>query len=312
MTLIRHPYLITWVALVAAASMTRAAAPAKPSPAASPLQPAVAALLKEYQAAAGDKGGALREKCDYFAKGKPEGVTPENVVAALEKPVASDGRAEAYVKWQLLSALEGKFPDELKARAIAVYRKAPKPARHPGADRTSLERLLNRVGITKSEAEADINKEFGDVITKYRLQIEPVLSYRDELYARLPGGFEALAAGLEDVYARVSSGAPANEFWTTVSAGMRSWALASSDGQKMRQLASAVEKLRLFVKDEKNRPYYRVIWAKEDKYTGLKWIGESTIQNDKSMEDIAAWLEEHAKNPGGGLNFKEPEDMKKK
>jgi len=55
-----------------------------------------------------------------------------------------------------------------------------------------------------------------------------------------------------------------------------------------------------------------VIWAKEDKYTGLKWLAESTIQNDKSMADLALWLDEHSKNPGSGLNFKDPEDMKKK
>jgi len=75
----------------------------------------------------------------------------------------------------------------------------------------------------------------------------------------------------------------------------------------MRNLAAAMEKIRSFVKDDRNRPYYRVLWVKDDNYTGLKWMPESTIQNDKSIEEAAAWLMEHAKNPGGGeLKFKDP------
>jgi hypothetical protein len=307
----RSVFAICAILILAPAATLRAATPpAKPG--ASPLQPAITALLKEYQASLPEKGAALREKCDYFAQARPEGLTPEVVVAALEKPVSTDPRAEAYVKWQLLSGVDGKFAEPLKARVINVYRRAPVPGIHPGADRTSLERLLNRVGITKAEAEPDINKEFGEVITKYRLQIEPILAYRDELYARLPPGYDTLVAGLSDVYDRVSHGAPANEFWTTVSAGVRSWALTSNDARQMQQLAAAIDKLQAFVKDEKHRPYYRVMWAKEDKYTGLKWIAESTIQNDKSMADLALWLDEHSKNPGSGLNFKDSEDMKKK
>jgi len=127
---------------------------------------------------------------------------------------------------------------------INVYRRAPVPGNHPGADRMALERLLNRVGISKAEAEPDINKEFGDVITKYRQQIEPILAYRDELYARLPAGYDTLVAGLSDVYDRVSHGAPANEFWTTVSAGVRSWALTSNDARQMQNLAAAIDSSR--------------------------------------------------------------------
>src|SRR3954453_8491882 len=92
------------------------AATAKPGP--SPVAPAIAALVKEYQTSFKEKKGeGLREKCDYFASDKPDGVTPDVILAALDKPIpgAADSRAEAYVKWQLLSGIPGKFPDELKA-----------------------------------------------------------------------------------------------------------------------------------------------------------------------------------------------------
>ena len=81
-----------------------------------PVQIASAALLKEYQTVMKDKKGeGLREKCDYFTQNKVEGLTPELILAAIEKPSSPDPRADAYVKWQLLSGVGPKFPDTLKA-----------------------------------------------------------------------------------------------------------------------------------------------------------------------------------------------------
>jgi hypothetical protein len=301
---------VIWAVALGSSSL-RAAPPAKP--AVSPLQPAITALLKEYQDAMKKKGEGLREKSDYFAQNKPEGVTPETVLAALEKPIGTDPRAEAYVKWQLLSAVEAKFPDELKARALKVYRNAPAPSKHPGADHQDLERKLRRIGITKSDEETPINNDLGAAIKEYRMAIEPILSYRDELYSRMPSGYETLAVALSDVYDRVSKGAPATEFWKNVMGSIRSWALASSDSAHMHELAGAVSKLYTIVKDDRNKPYYRVMWIKEDKYTGLRWQGQATIDQEKYMDELATWLDEHAKNPGAGLNFKEedPKKMKK-
>jgi hypothetical protein len=80
----------------------------------------------------------------------------------------------------------------------------------------------------------------------------------------------------------------------------------------MREMSGALTKLHGVVKDDKNKPYYRVIWAKEDKFTGLKWERQGTIDQDRYMGELADWLAEHAKNPGaGGLTFKEGEDPKK-
>jgi hypothetical protein len=151
-----------------------------------------------------------------------------------------------------------------------------------------------------------------EAINQFRLAIEPMLSYRDELYARMPGGFEALQMGLSDIYDRVSHGAPTTEFYTTVATAVRSWALASSDADHMRQFGGALMKIHSLVKDDKNKPYYRVMWIKEDNYTGLRWQGEGTIRNDKYIEELGTWLDEHAKNPGSSLNFKDSEDPKMK
>lgn len=281
-----------------------------------PVQVAAGALLKEYQSTMKEKKGeGLREKCDYFTQNKTEGLTPELILAALEKPVSSDQRADAYVKWQLLSGLQGKFPDTLKARAIKVYRSIPVPAAtHPGFNHGSLERALTRnIGIMNKDAETPVNKDVADRIKQYRAVIEPNLSFRDEFYARLTPGYDTYVAALSDVYARVSTGAPANEFWSIVSSAIRSWALTASEPANMRNLASAIEKLRQYVKDDRNKPYYRVQWEKNDNYTGLKWVAEQTIQNDKSMEEVSTWLYQRAQSPAsGGLKFKDETDPKGK
>ena len=69
-----------------------AAAPRSPARRRPPASPAVPrrprhrALVKEYQTSLKEKNGeGLREKCDYFSTGeKPEGLTPEVILAALE------------------------------------------------------------------------------------------------------------------------------------------------------------------------------------------------------------------------------------
>ncbi len=272
------------------------------------------ALLLEYNKIMKDKKGeGLREKSDYFLKDKPEGVTPEAVLIGLERRFSPDGRAEAYIKWQLLSGVEGKFPPELKARAIKAYRAAPQPLRHPGLAHSDLDRTLNRVGIMKKDAEADINKEYGDVIKSYRLSGDPILDYRDELYSRLSPDFDTFSAALGDAYERVTAGAPANEFWSNIATAMRGWSLSAGDPRQVRMAASAVEKIRETNKDERYRPYGKVAWNESTSFMGLKWVTEASIRDDKSLEDTVTWLNEHANSPagGGGLGFKDQIEDKK-
>jgi hypothetical protein len=194
----------------------------------------------------------------------------------------------------------------VKSGALRVYRNAPAPATHPGADHTYLERKLRRIGITNADQEEPINKEVTQAITRYRLSIEPILSYRDELYSRMPSGFETYTIALGDLYTRVTSGAPATKFWQDLMGSMRAWALGSTNSAQMREIAGDVEKIYNFVKDDRNKPFYRVTWVKDNNYMGLRWANQGTIDQEKSMDDFAQWLQEHANNPSaGGLNFKD-------
>ena len=283
-----------------------------------PVAEAAKALLKEYQTVMKEKkGDGLREKSDYFGEKKPEGVSAETVLAVIEKPIpgVTDGRAEAYVKWQLLSGVGEKFPEALRQRAVAAYQKAPKPRASPGLDRMGLDRKLNRdVGRMNKDAEAEVNKGYQELIMAWRLEIEPILSYSDDFYAKLPPSYDTFVAGLTDVYDRVTRGAPANEFWTTVGNGIRSWALTATDSRQLGTMAKAVSKLMADVKSDRNKPYSVVRWEQTNDYMGLKWHSEQTIRELRSIEDVAVLLEERSQNPGGagGLGFKDEKEMKKK
>ncbi|MEZ0265758.1 MAG: hypothetical protein ACAI43_13595 [Phycisphaerae bacterium] len=288
------------------------AAPARPVPLKPAermaVQTAANALLLEYGKAMKEKKGELpREKSDYFPEAKPAGVTPETVLDGLAKRHSSDPRADAYVKWQLLSGISGQFPPELKSKALAAYQAAPRPPAHPGLGKMNLDRALNRVGIMKKEAEGDINKEYSTGVSQYLSNIDVILEYRDELYARLPVDFDTYVAGLNDVYERVTAGAPANEAWGKISAALRGWAITAKDPKQVMRVAGVITKLRETNKDDRNRPYAKVTWTDQ----GLKWSAESPIRDDKSLEETAAWLAEQAKNPGGGLGFKDPTEKKK-
>ncbi len=271
------------------------AAPTKPP--VSPAAPAVAALLAEYQAAMKDnKEDSLRSKSDYFQKEKNAAITAELILAELEKPISTDARADSYVKWQLLSGIDGHFPDTLTPRAIRAYRNAPLPADHPGINHDALQKALNRMGANKQDLEVGINKELNDHIDKYKITIKPYLAYRNEFYAKLTPSYEMFEAAFFDMYTRVSHGADAYDMWKDMDKSIRAWALKSNEAQHMASLSADLAKLYKLVNDDKNKPYYRVMWMKDRYGEGLKWQAEGTVGNTKSMGEISDWLAEHAKS----------------
>jgi hypothetical protein len=264
---------------------------------ASPAAPAIAALLAEYQAAMKDnKEDSLRSKSDYFTKEKNTAITPEIILTELEKTVSTDPRADVYVKWQLLSGIDGKFPDTVAARAIRAYRNAPLPPDHPGIKHDALQKALNRMGATKANLETPINKELTDAIDKYKVTVKPFVAYREEFYTKLQPSYDMFEAAFFDMYTRASHGADAYDMWKTMDKDIRAWALKSNESQHMAALSADLNKLYKLVNDEKNKPYYRVMWMKDRYAEGLKWQSEGVAGNTKSMGEIADWLGEHAKS----------------
>jgi hypothetical protein len=249
---------------------------------------AITALSQEF------KSNQLREKSDYFGKAPSPEVTPPAIVEALERPIPGGPRAEAYVKWQLLSAIPGKFPEDLAKRVLAVYRRAPYPAEHPGLDRRNLDRT---VGGLRKEEMAAANKEFARLIQRLNQANEPILAYRAGLFERLPGGYDEFAAGLADLHLRVSHGLKSDRFFDTVAAGIRSWTIGADRGQ-LGAIGNGLYELKAALDQRNAKPYKEIF---EDK--GVKWKTDQAI-DPKKIDVLIEFMEQAANSPAGGLKFK--------
>jgi hypothetical protein len=268
------------------------------------LAPAIAALQKEYQAYLKDpRANSIRTKSDYFKDHPNPEVTPEAVVKALESSVSGGAGTEAYVKWQLLSAIPGKFPDDLLKRAIAVYHRAPMPSEHPGMDHKALKRAIN--GIRKEEIPG-LQKEFDQAMARFRDANEVFLSYRDDLYSRLPVKLDAIYAGLEDVEERAGHGLNANGIFDNVAAAIRSWSITEAKADQVSAIGNIVLNIKNALALEENKPYTKIVDEK-----GIKWKAEGTGVSPKKIDALITFLETNASGANaGGLKFKDPPKTK--
>lgn len=261
------------------------------------LAQATQALLKEYQAHAKDpKSAKLREKCDYFTQNKSADVTPDFVIKGLEQSVSRD--AEAYVKWQFLSGLSGKFPDELAKRAIAVYKRAPAPVLHPGTDRRGLQNIPSRL---KKEDVASANKQYEEMVQQRTAPNEMIVTYRDELFSRLPVSYDMLRAGFEDAAERAAQGVNANKIFDAAAGATRSWALMAGKPSEIRGLGGQVADLRDAVAGEGMKVFTQLETAKDGK---VKWKTEGVLGVAK-CDDLLKFLGDQMSSGGGGLKFKD-------
>jgi hypothetical protein len=276
--------------------------PAKtPAPTAKPplkntaVPAAIAALTKEYKAYQTDpKTAKLRAKSDYFKENPSDEITPDAIMKGLETTISGGGGLEAYVKWQLLSGVQGKFPDELVKRAIAVYRRAPAPGPHPGMNKRDLSRAVNGL---KKEGVSSAQSKFDAAIEQAAEANEVFIQYRDELFARLPGKIEAISAGLEDVSERVARGLNANLIFDSVANAIRSWALGDAKAGQAKAMAGSIESLKAQVAKDDNKPYTKI-------GADAKWAAGTATNDVKKLDELVKFLE--ANSSGGGLKFKDP------
>lgn len=281
---------------------TATPAPATPKKPVS-LAPQIAALQKEWQANQKDpKANKLRPKPDYFKENPNAEVTPEVVVKALEGSVSGGTGAEAYVKWQLLSGVPAKFPEELVKRVVAVYHGAPELESHPGFNRRELKRAI--MGKKTHDA-MELQHELSEAVGQVKDHNDVLLDYRNELFAKLPGKLEVYQAGLEDAADRAGRGLNASGIFDNVSAGLRSWAISDAKPGQVGGMIGAVRRLRDRVTREDARPYAKI----GDDKGMAKWdVGNYAI-DPKKIDELIQFLENNAAGAaGGGLKFKDSKD----
>lgn len=270
-----------------------------PAPKGQAVIQAIAALTKEFQAYQKDpKANPLREKSDYFKTNPSADVTPDAVMRALEGSVSGSAEQQAYVKWQLLSGIPGKFSDDMVKRALAVYRRAPIPISHPGLNKRELSKAT---ATLKKDGLSEASKEYESVLARNADVNRPILGYRDELFGRLPANkIEVISAGFEDVAVRAGAGLNANNMFDTVAAGVRSWALMEGKPSGMRGLADRVASLKEASAQDENKPYTKL----GDTKGNVAWVASATIDG-KKCDELVKFLDQTASSPAAGLKFKD-------
>ncbi len=187
---------------------------------------AIAALSKEYAAFEKDPQNArTRSESNYFVDNPSAEVTPELIVKALGNRISGSPRLQAYVKWQLLSAIPGKFDEAQAPAALRAYSSAPAPVAMPGMDpqqRRQIDMALSRL---RQDEVAGVDKEISEQAGRVALANAPILAYRDAMFARLPSAYDTYVAGMEDLVQRMGTGADIRGHATNVLGGLQAWAL---------------------------------------------------------------------------------------
>jgi hypothetical protein len=210
------------------------------------VQAAVQSLTKEVAAHEKDPKTPLREKSNYFAENPSPDVTPEAVLQALVSKVRPDAAGDSYIKWQLLSAVSGKFDEKLGPTAADALMKAAKPLPRPGIsydDRRQLEPMLR--GVQTNDDAATINKKLDDLVSAWEEKNKPVLAYRDELYAKLPTGPATLLARLQDGAQRGEAGIDSNIMMKGIVDDIAQWSSHDAPAKDCLTMADQVQHILL-------------------------------------------------------------------
>ena len=260
---------------------------------------AITELKREYVASLKNPDTSPpRPQCTYFIDHLPTApLSPEAVVAGLEKPIASDSRLTAYVRWQLLSAAPKKFETDPKLlpRVLDAYRRAPLPPPRLGVspqDQAKLDALLTRA---RKEDDATLSAKLEEQAAKDAEANKPILSYRDELYARLPAGFDSLLAGFQDAHDRTAAaagGGTQDAHAAKVVADAQAWAQSGqADPKQCAQLAELVAKLR----HVRSPPYYARATLRRGA-DRLSWATKTdAVYSPKKLSDLEKVLRDAQK-----------------
>ena len=212
-------------------------------------------------------------------------------------PNAGDVRASAYINWQLLSALPHSLDASGAGALLSAYHFAPLPIPRPGVSETDQQKLEHVFKGKAMADEADVKEAWQATLDANAADNEPILAYRDELYHRLPQGFDTFAAAFDDLYARMNAVVDARAAVKSVAADVRSWtASVSADSATPEQLAALARAARKLA-DSKGPQYYGTpYWrASSDAFVWRKT--RSGIETGHVLKDLAEFLDEQSRQP---------------
>ena len=176
-------------------------------------------LRREFQQ------GKFRSKPDYFTEKTSDEMTPEIVLSLLQGKHDRSPAVDAYIKWQLLSALPtppAELPGQFIPDLMAAYLNAPLPELRPAMapdQKKAWDKELKRAHDS-DEVSLQLKKEVSRVADFNT----SVFDYRDALMAKMPETFEGMEACLQDVFARAQAGADTQKAAAAALGRIQKWA----------------------------------------------------------------------------------------
>lgn len=193
---------------------------------------AIVDLTQELTAHQKDSKSPLREKSNYFLEKKSPGVNHEEILAAMNRSSLGAGvAADTYIKWQLLSGIQGKVEDKLVSKLLSAYASAPLLYMRPGLEHASRRQLDAQIRNAAQNDAAKLSETLQKEVDAVAHENAPILVYREDLYAHLPGSGDAILAGLEDGAARAANGIDADRHMKGVMAQITTWSVSGTPPQ---------------------------------------------------------------------------------
>lgn len=201
-------------------------ADAKKSPAKNEwLKNAVADLTREFREFANNPTEKkLREKSDYF-NSPPGDVTVDQTLAAIERRVSSEPLLDAYIRWQLMSAVTKDF--DLQPKQIRVVlnalRSAPQPLTRYGASQREQQDFAATVRGAKQGAVDALKDKLAERRAEIDLANSLILNFRDSLFPLLPRSYDSFALSFDEARLRADAGIIVSPFLSRLIASIHSW-----------------------------------------------------------------------------------------
>lgn len=248
------------------------------------VQDAIAMLSKEYDAWRKDPNagtaseaykvffGGPRRECNYFRENPSPDVTVKQILAALHRTLLPSASCDAYVKWQLLSGLNGKMDATQTADLLHLYSQIPQFPPHPGlVNKKAWDFMLKECKKGEDDS-ALVNGKVEQKRNEWRRDVDPHIQYRNALFGHLPATKAVLLAGLNDLKARIAAGIACQDFWTEFCGDIDLWAVDDGTSHNdLRQMAGNIRQLGLFGDDPRCQADDLAVFSTYAKPPQMQW-----------------------------------------
>lgn len=250
------------------------------------LKTAILALTKEAQDTFRKKDTVLpRATSDYF-KDKSPGIDQDSLLAVLNRSVSRDPRVDAYVKLQLLSAVE-RFDVEHAKPAIMALVGAPSLMPLPGLGQREQQEWDRKSQNVKKDDIYKINDAFKAERAAGEAANAPMIAYRNALRDKIsvdeamkPKLFQAR---VEELSQRAAAGFDTFAQWKDLAISIQTWSATAPK----REIAA----MGVFLKDYARRTgptvYKELRWSSPKARTQKAyWSDDPAVLNETRMKAL--------------------------